>query len=108
MKKRLLSVILTLAITIGTYSVAAAADRGRATRNSLKSYGAIEYHKGDDKVIINSEDLYMLADQIDQVKLEVTDQLEAMNTYFTAGDGISLGTEKYKYNTYTSVQDRFC
>lgn len=101
MKKRILSIVLTLALTIGTCGIAAAADRGGATRNSLKSYGAIEYHKGNDKVIINSEDLYMLADQIDQVKLEVADQLEAMNTYFTAGDGISLDTDRYISVTHT-------
>lgn len=101
MKKKILSVILTLALTVGTCSIAAAADRGTATRNNLKSYGSIEYHKGNDKVIINSEDLYMLADQIDQVKLEVADQLEAMNTYFTAGDGISLDTDRYISITHT-------
>lgn len=101
MKKRILSIILTLALTIGTCGIAMAADRSGATRNSLKSYGAIEYHKGDDKVVINSEDLYMLADQIDQVKLEVTDQLEAMNTYFTTGDGISLDTDRYISVTHT-------
>lgn len=101
MKKRILSVILALALTIGTCSITVAADRGGATRNSLKSYGSIEYHKGNDKVIINSEDLYMLADQIDQVKLEVADQLEAMNTYFTAGDGISLDTDRYISVTHT-------
>ena len=43
----------------------------------------------------------MLADQIDQVKLEVADQLEAMNTYFTAGDGISLDTDRYISVTHT-------
>lgn len=101
MKKRILAIMLIFALIAGTYSVAAAADRGSATRNELKSYGAIEYHKGNDKVIINSEDLYMLADQIDQVKLEVTDQLEALNTYFTAGDGISLGTDRNISITHT-------
>lgn len=101
MKKRILSIILALALTIGTCSITVAAERGGATRNSLKSYGSIEYHKGNDKVIINSEDLYMLADQIDQVKLEVADQLEAMNTYFTAGDGISLDTDRYISVTHT-------
>lgn len=92
MKKKILSVIMAAALVTGTYSAAVAADRGGATRNELKSYGSIEYRNGSDKVVINSEDLYMLADQIDLVKLEVTDQLEAMNTYFTAGDGISLNT----------------
>lgn len=101
MKKKILAIILMFALTAGTCSAAVAAGKGGATRSGLKSYGVIEYHKGDDKVIINSEDLYMLADQIDQVKLEVADQLEAMNTYFTAGDGISLDTDRYISITHT-------
>ncbi len=101
MKRKILSVVIILALVIGTYNIAAAAGTSGATRNSLKSYGSIEYRRGDDKVIINSEDLYMLADQIDQVKLEVADQLEAMNTYFTAGDGISLDTNRYISVTHT-------
>lgn len=95
MKKKLLSIMMVMALTIGTCGVAVAADtKSGATRNSLKSYGSIEYHNGSDKVVINADDLYMLADQIDQVKLDVTDQLEAMNTYFTAGNGISLNTDQ--------------
>lgn len=103
MRKKILSIILIIALTIGTCGTTMAADRGSAsaTRNSLKSFGAIEYHKGDDKIIINSEDLYMLADQIDQIKLEVTDQLEEMNTYFSTGDGISLDTDRNISVTHT-------
>lgn len=96
MKSKIISIILIMTMMIGTCSVAVAADpKGNATRDSLKSYGSIEYHKGGDKVVFNSEDLYLLADQIDQVKLDVVDQLEAMNTYFTAGDGINLDTDRY-------------
>ena len=95
MKKKILSVMLVMTLLIGICGVAVAADtKVGATRNSLKSYGSIEYRKGDDKVVINADDLYMLADQIDQVKLDVADQLEEMNTYFTAGDGIALSTDK--------------
>ncbi len=95
MKKKIISVIMVIMLTVGTCNVAAAAEnglRGSATRDSLKSYGSIEYHKGDDSVVINSDDLYELADQIDQVKLDVNDQLAALNTYFTAGEGMSLNT----------------
>ena len=38
MRKKIFSVILTLVLTIGTCSIAAAADRGSATRNSLKKF----------------------------------------------------------------------
>lgn len=94
MRKKILSVMLVMALLIATCGVAVAADvKGGSTRSHLKSYGSIEYHNGDDKVVINADDLYMLADQIDQVKLDVADQLEAMNTYFTAGNGISLSTD---------------
>lgn len=108
MSKKILSVILMLVLTLGTCGVAAAADRGGATRSSLKSHGAIEYRKGNDKVVINSEDLYMLADQIDQVKLGVANQLGAMHTYFTAGDGISLDSDWQTSVTHTrpAVADR--
>ena len=94
MKNKILSVMLVMTLLISICGVAVAADaKGGSTRSYLKSYGSIEYHNGDDKVVINADDLYMLADQIDQVKLDVADQLEAMNTYFTAGNGISLSTD---------------
>ncbi len=102
MKKKIISVLIIAMMVTGTCSSALAADtKGEATRDNLKSYGAIEYRKGSDKVIIHSDDLYMLADQIDQVKVDVSDQLEAMNTYFTAGDGIDLSTDRYISVTHT-------
>lgn len=65
----------------------------QGTAAELKSFGAIVYQKGSDTIKIDSKDLYMLADQIDQVKRNVTEQLAAMNTYFTAGEGeITLNT----------------
>lgn len=101
MKKKILSVIMILALTAGTCSVAAAADKSGATRSGLQSRGVIEYHKGNDEVVINSEDLYMLADRIDLAKQGVAGQLEAINTYFTAGDGVSLATDRQISVTHT-------
>lgn len=100
MKKQILSfmtvILLTMSVCITAF---AEGDIGTepvprdGTAAELKSYGAIVYQKGSDSIKIDSEDLYILADQIDQVKLQVTDQLEALNTYFTAGEGeISLNT----------------
>lgn len=100
MKKKALSFMAVMFLTLSVCMTAFAEEETSTetvtrdgTAAELKSYGAIVYQKGLDSVKIDSEDLYMLADQIDQVKLQVTDQLEAMNTYFTAGEGeISLET----------------
>lgn len=94
MKKKIISLILVVALTFGTYTVAAASNEfPGATRNSLKSQGAIVYQNGEETVILDSEDLYMLADQIDLLKVNIVNQLESMNTYFTKGDGISLDSD---------------
>lgn len=102
MKKKILSFITVMVLTLSVCMTALAEeDTGtgpvpkEGTAAELKSYGAIVYQKGSDSVKIDSNDLYTLADQIDQVKLQVTDQLEAMNTYFTAGEGeITLNTSE--------------
>ncbi len=100
MKKRLLSFMTVLVLTFSVCMTAFATEGEitdepvprQGTAAELKSYGAIVYQKGTNSIRIDSDDLYMLADQIDQVKLDVNDQLAAMNTYFTAGEGIALNT----------------
>lgn len=102
MKKKILSFMTVLLLTGSVYMTAFAEGessypplpRNGGTAAELKSYGKIVYQKGTDTIKIDSDDLYMLADQIDQVKVEVTDQLEAMNTYFSTGDGIVLSTSE--------------
>lgn len=93
MRKRIISAVLALALTFGTCSVAMAANKGGATSDSLKSHGTIVYEDSDSEVIINSLDLYMLADQVDQIRLNVVDQLRSLHTYFTAGQGVPLKTD---------------
>ena len=102
MKKKILSFMMVLVLTCSVCMTALAEEEiSRApvqshggTAAELKSYGRIVYQKGTDTIKIDSEDLYMLADQIDQVKLDVTDQLEALNTYFSTGEGIVLSTSE--------------
>lgn len=103
MKKKILSFMTVMVLTLSICMTALAEEeignvpvqKDSSTAAGLKSYGRIVYQKGTDTVKIDSDDLYMLADQIDQVKLDVTDQLEAMNTYFTAGEGeITLSTSE--------------
>lgn len=93
MRKRIISVVMTLILTFGTCSVAMAANKGSATSDSLKSHGSIIYEDADSEVIINSLDLYMLADQIDQIRVNVADQLGNLHTYFTTGQGVALKTD---------------
>lgn len=94
MRKKLLSVMMLLALTFGTCGITLAADtKSAATENGLKSHGKIAYRNGNDAVVIDSNDLYVLADRLDLFKRGVADQLNAMNTYFTTGDGIALTTD---------------
>lgn len=86
MKKRIISVIAIIALCIYTGIVAVADNSMMATRNRLKSKGTIVYQKGNESVIIDSEDLYLLADQIDYLKVALSEQLAEVNTYFTNAD----------------------
>ena len=103
MRKKILSfaavIILTLSVCMTALaeeetSVVPPVQEHGGTAAELKSHGRIVYQKGTESVKIDSDDLYMLADQIDQVKLDVTDQLKALNTYFSTGDGICLSTSE--------------
>lgn len=90
MKKKLISAVMALVLTIGTCSVAMAAEKGGTTADDLKSRGTIIYEGAEEEVEINSADLYMLADQIDQIRINVTNQLGKLNTFFTTGQGTAL------------------
>ena len=91
MKKKVLSVIVVAAIMVNTCMVAMAADSPGATKNGLSSNGAICYQEGQETVIIDSDDLYMLADRLDQFKAGVVEQLGAMHTYLSKDSaGVSL------------------
>ena len=103
MRKKLLSSMVVMTLTLSVCMTALAEGETGATppiqehggtAAELKSYGRIVYQKGTESMKIDSDDLYMLADQIDQVKLDVTDQLEALNTFFSTGEGIVLSTSE--------------
>lgn len=102
MKKRIISALMAVALTVGTCSVAMAADTAGATSDSLKSHGTIVYENADETVVINSLDLYMLADQIDQIRVNVTKQLGNLHTYFTTGQGAPLQTDGRLSVTHTT------
>ncbi len=105
MRKSFLSVILILALTFGICGTALAEDSKRRTGDNLKSYGKIAYQNGSDAVVIDSEDFHMLADRLDLFKQRMAEQLQAMHTYFTAGDGISLQTDTDVHVVHTKPSD---
>lgn len=79
--------MMVLAMTAGTCTVAAAAENPSATRNALHSNGAFRYSQGEGSVVIDSADLYTLADRLDLFKVRAAKQLEAMQTYLTRDSG---------------------
>lgn len=96
MKKKLISVFSVMALVLGTYTVAMADNttNSNATGNSLKSFGNVVYTNGEDSVEIYSDDLYILADQLDSFKSKVADQLAEINTYLSSGsNGTSTVTD---------------
>lgn len=98
MKKRLISVIVIVAVMVNTCMVAMAADNLGATRNSLSSKGVIRYQEGQETVVIDAGDLYTLADRLDLFKTGVVEQLGVMHTYLSKDSkGVSLAGEKDVY-----------
>jgi hypothetical protein len=96
MNKKILSIILVMALTFGPCIMAFAtgSTNANATRNSLKSQGNIVYTDGDNTVAIFSADLYHIADQLDSFKMSLSNQLAAIHTYFTTDDaGVAVTTD---------------
>lgn len=78
--------------------VAVAADNPNATRNCLSSKGVICYQQGQETVVIDSDDLYALADRLDLFKTGVVEQLGAMHTYLSKDSaGIPLAGDDSIY-----------
>jgi hypothetical protein len=89
---KIMTIMLTLALTLGPCAVTMAAGSAGATRNSLKSQGNIVYSDGDNSVEIYSDDLYTIADKLDSYKTGIADQLGKIHTYFTYNTGKGTGT----------------
>lgn len=93
-KKRIVSVILMLSMLFSVCMVTTAASTSAATKNSLRSRGAIRYQEGTESVVIDSADLYTLADRLDVFKVRVTEQLGAIGTYLSTNpNGTALTSE---------------
>ena len=91
MKKRFFSMILVIAFMANTCMVAVAADSSNVTKSSLHSKGSICYQEGAESVVIDSNDLYILADRLDLFKTRVVEQLGALQTYLSKdSSGVAL------------------
>lgn len=86
-KKKIISLMLMLSMLFSVCMVAAAAGTPAATRNSLRSQGAIRYQEGTESVVIDSADLYTLADRLDLFKVRTVEQLGAIGTYLSGNPG---------------------
>lgn len=95
MKRKLFSLCMIMVLTLSICSVAIADyTPPSATKNGLKSSGAIVYQEGTDSVVIDSKDLYVLADKLDSFKTMVAEQLAVMHTYLTTDNkGVSLSSD---------------
>lgn len=71
--------------------VSAAEETNFATRKGLRSQGAIHYQEGAEKVVIDSADLYTLADSLDLFKVRTAEQLGVLHTYLSKdANGVPL------------------
>lgn len=81
--------------------VAAAAENTTAAQIDLRSRGAIQYQDGNETVVIDSTDLYKLAETMDQFKVSVAKQLGAHSTYLSKNpSGVSLQNTRGIYVTH--------
>lgn len=110
-KKKIVTMITMIAamvMTVGGCMVAAAAGSSQATRNDLRSSGAIRYQEGGESVVIDTDDLYLLADKLDLFKTKVSGQLNAMQTYLSkdsAGHPLASGGNVYVVHKKPAAQD---
>lgn len=93
-QKKIISVLLILSMLFGICMVASAAGTSTTTKSSLRSQGAIRYREGTESVVIDSADLYTLADRLDLFKVRTVEQLGAIGTYLSGSpDGTPLTSE---------------
>ena len=90
--------MLTLTMLLSVCMVTTAAGASAATKNSLRSQGAIRYQEGTESVVIDSADLYTLADRLDLFKVRVAEQLGEIGTYLSRNpNGTQLTSDEGVY-----------
>lgn len=106
MAKKYISAVIVMVMALGICTVSMAQEKAHGTATELRSKGAIVYQKGNDSVVIDSKDLYTLADKLDYFKTAAARQLEAVHTYFTPEKrGTQLTTDEHVNVVHTEPAD---
>lgn len=94
MNKKMMAAVMAAAVAFGAGRAVWAVEKDpAATRDLLHSTGKIVYQENEDKVVLDSRDLYEIADRLDRFKVAVSNQLASMGTYLTKGDGMAMQTD---------------
>lgn len=108
MNKKLMALAVASAAAFGTCMVAAADERVPvATRDMLHSSGRIVYEEADNRVVLDAQDLYEIADRLDFFKTAVSNQLASMHTYLTRGDGLAMQTDDTLKVTHVNPPEEY-
>lgn len=103
MNKKMMAVVMAATLVFGACTAVYAGEKDpTATRDLLRSDGRIVYQEGENSVVLDSQDLYRLADRLDQFKTAVSRQLASMGTYLTRGDGIAIHSDDTLRVTHVS------
>lgn len=93
MNKKMLAAVMAAAMVFGACRAVMAEENPQTpTRQLLQSNGRIVYQEGENKVILDSQDLCRIADRMDLFKAGISRQLASMGTYLTTGEGIPMQT----------------
>lgn len=89
----MLAAVMAAAMVFGACRAVMAEENPQAaTRQLLQSNGRIVYQEGENKVILDSQDLCRIADRMDLFKAGISRQLASMGTYLTTGEGMPMQT----------------
>lgn len=89
----MLAAVMAAAMVFGACRAVMAEEHPQAaTRQLLQSNGRIVYQEGENKVILDSQDLCRIADRMDLFKAGISRQLASMGTYLTTGEGMPMQT----------------
>ena len=108
MNKKWMALAVASAAVFGTCMVAAADGKVPvATRDLLHSSGRIVYEEADNRVVLDTQDLYEIADRLDLFKTAVSNQLASMHTYLTRGDGLAMQTDNTLKVTHVNPPEEY-
>lgn len=108
MNKKTAAVVMAAAVMFGSCKAVWAEESLQTpTRQLLQSDGRIVYQEGNHSVVLDSQDLYRIADRMDLFKLGISRQLASLGTYLTTGEGIPMQTSDVLKVTHVSPAQEY-